>query len=185
MLFPIESAHWIPRSLAILAFAFSATAASAAPADFEIGEGYLSASVRDLVETHDWSLVWNANEDRLVSHPFTIENSSLRGALESLLSMYRGQFVADLYRGNRVVVVNTPPPRVGVEVPGAESADLAQRSTAAEPFPAGPDVDGTGGNPATESPVVVAYEVTGPSETDGLTTPLQSSGNEEESSGSR
>ena len=183
MPFPKESAHWIPRSLAVLTFVFSASAASAASADFEIGEGYLSASVRDLVESHDWSLVWSASEDRMVSHPFTIENNSLQGALESLLSMYRGQFVADLYRGNRVVVVNTPPPRVDIETPGAESVDLTQRSTMAEPFPTASDLDRIEGNPAIENRVVVAYEITGPNETDGATTPLQSSSDEEESSG--
>ncbi len=185
MLYPIQSARWIRRSLATLAFAVSVATASAASADFEIGEGYLSASVRALVESHDWSLVWSASEDRMVSHSFTVENNSLQGALESLLSMYRGQLVADLYRANRVVVVNTPPPRVDVEAPGAESVDLAQRSTTAEPFPAASNLDRTAEDPVIESPVVVAYEGFGSNEADGLTTHLQSSGNEEEPSGSR
>ncbi|MDE0223529.1 MAG: TcpQ domain-containing protein [Gammaproteobacteria bacterium] len=132
----------------------SAWAVLAESADFEVREGYLSASVRALVDSHEWSLVWSAGEDRMVSHAFTISNDSLEGALESLLAMYRGQFVADLYRGNRVVVVNTPPPRVDVELPGSAGNETARRSAAGEPALAEPNLDVAGA----ETPVVVAYE---------------------------
>ncbi len=169
MLFPIQSARGIARSLTALAFAVSASAVSAASADFEVGEGYLSASVRNLVESHEWSLVWSANEDRMVSHPFTIENNSLQGALESLLVMYKGQFVADLYRGNRVVVVNTPPPRVDIEHPGADVPDLAQRTTAGESFPTESDVDAGSNDQATTIPLVAANEPTGSDRNDAAT----------------
>ena len=182
MLSPTQSTRWIAHFLAILAFAGTASTVSAASADFEVGEGYLSASVRVLVESHEWSLVWSASEDRMVSHPFTIENNSLQGALESLLAMYRGEFVADLYRGNRVVVVNTPPPRVDIEVSGAVSAeDLAQQSTTS---PAVPDLSRADEDAVIEDPVVIAYEASGPDNPNGET-PQQWTGNESESSGSR
>ena len=168
MPFPIPSAHAIARSLATLAFAASAVTVSAESADFEIGEGYLSASVRTLVESHDWSLVWSANEDRMVSHAFTIENSSLRGALESLLSMYEGQFVADLYRGNRVVVVNTPPPGVDVEVPGAESMELAAQTTVGDPIPAESDFDAGNVHQGTAVALVTAHDSTASRSDDGV-----------------
>ena len=160
MLIPIQSARGMARSLTALAFAVSASAVSAASADFEVREGYLSASVRSLVESHEWSLVWSANEDRMVSHAFTIENNSLQGALESLLVMYNGQFVADLYRGNRVVVVNTPPPRVDVEYPGAESTDLAQRTTVRESLPTVSNFDAGSDDQRTTIPLVAADEST-------------------------
>ena len=167
-----------PRSAmrAIIAFAlamFASTTATAAESDdFEVRKGYLSASVRELVDSHDWSLIWSAGEDRMISHPFTIGNNSLHGALESLFSMYTGQFVADLYRGNRVVVVNTPPPRVDVELPGAEGADLAQQSTVVEPSPAQFDLDAESDDQGTDIPLVVAFDISGPDSPDGTTSPL-------------
>ena len=88
-------------------------------AEFEVGTGYLSASVRDIVESYGWSLVWAADEDRVVDYPFVIANGSLREALTDLLAIYGGQFVADLYEGNRVVLVDSAPPRVRVVLPGA------------------------------------------------------------------
>ena len=150
----------------------SASTTPAESGDFEVREGYLSASVRELVNSHEWSLVWNASEDRVISHSFTLANDSLQGALESLFSMYRGQFVADLYSGNHVVVVNTPPPRVDVELPGAEGADLAQQSTAAEPSPAQFDLDAESDDQGTDIPLVVAFDISGPDSPDGTTSPL-------------
>ena len=155
---PLSRPHPAIRTVAALALVMAASAVSAESADFEVREGYLSASVRELVESHEWSLVWSAHEDRMVSHAFTIANDSLEGALESLLAMYRGQFVADLYRGNRVAVVNTPPPRVDVELPGSPS-DQAARPSAA-PAESGLDVA------RVETPVAVAYEGPAPNGSD-------------------
>ena len=92
-------------------------------AEFEVAAGHLSASVRDIVESHGWSLVWAADEDRLVDYPFVIDNGSLREALTDLLAIYGGQFVADLYEGNRVVLVDSAPPRIRVVLPGAAAGD--------------------------------------------------------------
>ena len=163
---PLSRPHPAARSVAAFALVLSAWAVTAETADFEVREGYLSASVRELVDSHEWSLVWRAGEDRMVSHAFTISNDSLEGALESLLAMYRGQFVADLYRGNRVVVVNTPPPRVDVELPGAAGNEAVRRSTAGEPTLAETDLEVAGDGPA-ETAVVVAYEGPGPDGSDG------------------
>ena len=172
-----------PRSAmrAIIAFALAmfASTTAAESGDFEVREGYLSASVRELVDSHDWSLVWSANEDRLISYPFTIGNDSLQGALESLFSMYKGQFVADLYSGNRVVVVNTPPPRVDVELPGAESAELAQQSTEVKLFLAESDLDAESDDQGIEIPRVVAYQAPGGDSPDRATSP-RATGNEED-----
>ncbi|MDE0055055.1 MAG: TcpQ domain-containing protein [Gammaproteobacteria bacterium] len=151
------------RAVAALALVMAASAASAESADFEVREGYLSASVRELVDSHGWSLVWSAGEDRMVSHAFTISNDSLEGALESLLAMYRGQFVADLYRGNRVVVVNTPPPRVDVELPGSVGNQAARQSAVGEPAPVESNLVDAG----TETPMTVAYEGPAPDDSDG------------------
>ena len=178
MLFPLQSPRSFARFLATFALALSASTAPAESGDFEVRKGYLSASVRELVDSHDWSLVWSANEDRAISHPFTISNDSLQGALQSLFSMYKGQFVADLYRGNRVVVVNTPPPRVDVELPGAQRADVAQQSAT---FLEESDVKSV--DAGIDAPVVVAYEATGPDSPDGSTSP-QATGNEEDARGS-
>lgn len=92
----------------------------AVAAEFEVGAGYLSASVRQIVEGYGWSLVWVADEDRFIDHPFTVNNGSLREALNDLLAIYRGQLVADLYEGNRVVLIDAAPPRVRVVLPGEE-----------------------------------------------------------------
>ena len=86
--------------------------------EFEVGAGYLSTGVRALVERHGWSLVWKAKEDRVVQFPFTINipagqpEEALEGALSELLEAYQGQFVADMYRGNRVVLIDVAPPNV-------------------------------------------------------------------------
>ena len=103
--------------------------ASAANADFNVAAGYLSTSARTLATEYGWSLVWEAGEDRAIEHPFTIANDSLQGALEGLLGPYQGQFVADLYRANQVVVVRNAQPQVEVVLPGA--ATTAQTSQAA------------------------------------------------------
>lgn len=95
---------------------------SAEAAEFEVSSGHLSASVRDIVESYGWSLVWAADEDRVVDYPFAIGNGSLREALTDLLVVYRGQFVADLYEGNRVVLIDSAPPRIRVVLPGTASA---------------------------------------------------------------
>ena len=97
----------------------AAFAPSAAAADFNVAAGYLSTNVRMLATEYGWSLVWEAGEDRAIEHPFTIANDSLQGALEGLLGAYRGQFVADLYRSNKVIVVRAPPPQLEVVLPGA------------------------------------------------------------------
>lgn len=109
------------RTLLLLVAAFGFGAAAA---DFEVSAGYLSTNAEKLATGHGWSLVWEAGEDRLIEHPFTIANDSLRRGLEGLLGAYRGQFVADLYRSNEVVVVSTPLPQLEVVLPGAASADV-------------------------------------------------------------
>lgn len=100
-----------------------------APGEFEVREGYLSASVRQLVVSYGWSLVWEADEDRRIDFPFMVDNQSLEEALINILEGYRGQFVADLYMKNRVVVVDTPPPRVEVDLPGTQSQIIESDST--------------------------------------------------------
>lgn len=178
LLFP--SSRSAMRTVIACALAlFASTAAAEESGDFEVREGYLSASVRELVDSHEWSLVWSASEDRVVSHPFTISNNSLQGALESLLSMYDGQFVADLYRGNRVVVVNAPPPRVDITFPGAEAADLAQQSSPVESLPGEPAFDAESDDQGTTNPLVAAYETTGDDGTGGAMSP-PGTGNESE-----
>lgn len=96
----------------------------AAAADFEVTAGYLSTNAEMLATAYGWSLVWEASEDRLIEHPFVIANDSLQGALEGLLGAYQGQFVADLYRSNEVVVVGTPLPQLEVVLPGAPPGDV-------------------------------------------------------------
>ena len=160
------------RAIVVFAVATFASTAAAESGDFEVREGYLSASVRELVDFHGWSLVWSAPEDRVISHSFTIANDSLRGALESLFSMYGGQFVADLYRGNRVVVVNTPPPRVDVASPGAE---VAQQSAVVESSLAESHFDAASDDLRTTTPLVAAYEATESDSTDRATSPSTTS----------
>ena len=151
------------RAIIVFAITMFASTAAAESGDFEVREGYLSASVRGLVDSHGWSLVWSASEDRVISHSFTIANDSLQGALESLFSMYGGQFVADLYRGNRVVVVNTPPPRVDVTFPGVEGTDLAPQSSVIESFPGESDFDAGIDDRETTVPLA-AYDAKGSDE---------------------
>ena len=113
---------------------------AAVAAEFEVRAGYLSSGVRDLVQGHGWSLVWAADEDRIVDYQFSVTNDSLRGALTDLLEIYRGQFVADLFEGNRVVLVDSPPPRVrvvlpveGIEIPNSGGVELSSSAPALEP----------------------------------------------------
>ena len=114
--------RWTTTTLAFAALCWNvAVNGQPGTGEFEIREGYLSASVRELVSGYGWSLVWEAEEDRRIDFPFAVVNQSLEGALTSILEGYKGQFVADLYRKNQVVVINTPPPRVAVDLPGAES----------------------------------------------------------------
>ena len=93
---------------------------------FQVGPGYLSASVRELVGQHGWVLVWKSKEDRQVEFPFDLpvrpirgdsSEDALREALEALLEAYDGAFVADMYRSNKVVTVDTAPPQVSVVRP--------------------------------------------------------------------
>ena len=107
-----------PRRGALLLLAAGVGLGTAA-ADFEVATGYLSTNAQTLATDYGWSLVWEASEDRLIEHPFAIANDSLQGALEGLLGAYQGQFVADLYRSNEVVVVSTPLPQLQVVLPGA------------------------------------------------------------------
>ncbi|MCE2425350.1 MAG: hypothetical protein J4F45_09660, partial [Pseudomonadales bacterium] len=72
--------------VAVGALSWQATAA--AQENFVVEEGYLSTSVRQLVDSWGWSLVWKADEDRVIDHAFDIDNDSLKGALENLLGMY-------------------------------------------------------------------------------------------------
>ena len=107
-------------ALAALAGLLSLSSSAQATNNFEVGTGYLSTGVRELVEKHGWSLVWKAEEDRLVEFPFAIDipngtqEEALQGALSNLLDAYQGQFVADMYRNNRVVVIETAPANLQV-----------------------------------------------------------------------
>ena len=93
------------------------------------------------------SLVWRADEDRVIDHAFDIDidndNDSLKGALENLLGMYNGEFVADLFERNRVVLVGVPAAQTDVVMPGEviETAepDEADEGTAAEVAPSADD----------------------------------------------
>ena len=102
----------------LVAGALSWQSAALAQEDFVVREGYLSTSVGELVDYWGWSLVWRSDEDRMIDHAFSISNDSLEGALEGLLAMYSGRFVADLFEDNRVVLVGLPPPQVDVLMPG-------------------------------------------------------------------
>ena len=107
-------------TIAVLTSLLSLGALAQTTNQFQVGAGYLSAGVRKLVEEHGWSLVWKAKEDRAVEFPFTIDvpdgtqEEALQDALSNLLEAYQGQFVADLYRRNRVVVIDTAPANVQV-----------------------------------------------------------------------
>lgn len=115
-----------------------AVAPRAQGAEFEVGSGYLSASVRDIVEGYGWSLVWAADEDRIIDHPFTVSNGSLQEGLTNLLAIYRGQLVADLYQANQVVVVDAAPPRVRIVLPGEQAGnEPANEQTVVDPASSG------------------------------------------------
>ena len=107
---------------------------------FEISQGYLSASMQALARSHGWSVVWSSAEDRIIDYPFTIPNSSLEEALGNILAMYEGQLVADLYHGNRVVVISSAPPRSTVDMsadsPGAAVAPAPETADAVVATPA-------------------------------------------------
>lgn len=118
----------VRRIRRILVAAFSLAAAGAlgqAASEFEVGVGYLSTGVGALVEKHGWDLVWAAEEDRMVEFPFSIavpagsDEDALKGALTNLLDAFEGQFVADMYRGNRVVVIDVAPPNLRAARPSA------------------------------------------------------------------
>ena len=100
-------------------------------ATFEVKKGYLSNTLRELVDGYGWALVWQAGEDRVIDHPFWVPNRSMEETLTLLLEMYEGQFVADLFEGNQVVLVDTPPARIAVDLPGAESESAAAPTPAA------------------------------------------------------
>lgn len=102
---------------------------------YEIGEGHLSTSLRQLVEGHGWSLIWATEEDRTIDVPFTITNASLRDALTQLLALYDGKLVADLYQGNQVVVVNLAPPDTRVLMPNERSAEEGGDNDVSEDSP--------------------------------------------------
>lgn len=114
------------RTAAALALLAAAFAPSAAAAEFNVAAGYLSTNVRTLATEYGWALVWEAGEDRAIEHPFVIANDSLQGALEDLLGAYRGQFVADLYRSNKVVVVRAAPPQLEVVLPGRDQSSASR-----------------------------------------------------------
>ena len=161
MLLEFPSPRSVTRAVVVCALTTFAATAAAESGDFGVREGYLSASVRELVESHEWSLVWSASEDRVISHSFTIANDSLRGALESLFSMYGGQFVADLYQGNRVVVVNTPPPGVDVDLPGAHLSSVTESAISA------PGIDAASDDRETTMPLATRHDAPGNVVVDG------------------
>ncbi len=118
-------------ALVVFMGSFALSPGVAAKADgetqvFVVKEGYLSASIRQLVYEYEWALVWESAEDRVIDRPFHITNPSLEVALSSLLAMYKGTFVADMYRGNRVVQVTTPSPGVYVNLPADMVAEEPQ-----------------------------------------------------------
>ena len=123
--------------VAVGALSWQVTAA--AQENFVVEQGYLSTSVRQLVDSWGWSLVWKADEDRVIDHAFDIDNDSLKGALENLLGMYNGEFVADLFERNRVVLVGVPTAQTDVVMPGEEietaEPDETDEGTAAETAP--------------------------------------------------
>ncbi|MYF11475.1 MAG: hypothetical protein F4229_10925 [Gammaproteobacteria bacterium] len=102
---------------------------------YEVGEGHLSVSVRQLVESHGWSLIWATEEDRNIDVPFTITNRSLQDALIELLTLYKGKLVADLYASNRVVVIDLAPPDTRVLMPGEQSAMVGSDADGGEALP--------------------------------------------------
>ena len=150
--------------IALAVFGLVVTSGARA-AEFEVGAGYLSANVRDMVESYGWSLVWAADEDRVVDYPFTVSNGSLQEALAGLLTVYGGQFVADVFEGNRVVVIDAAPPRVRIQLPGEDVdavgvVELSTERTYGEGgAPVEPAVQNVGvGHDATRSTAVLPAE---------------------------
>ncbi len=84
-------------------------------------EGYLSASIQELVRGHGWTLIWDAEDDRFIDRAFSIPNPSLEDGLTSLLYMYQGELVADMYYGNKVVLISPPAANIRVELPERET----------------------------------------------------------------
>ena len=138
---PISTRRVVPEVLVgLVATTLMLLACSATAEDYEIREGYLSASVREVVEGYGWTLIWAAEEDRLVEHAYTVSNGSLPDVVTNILVMYGGHLVADLYEGNEVIVIDSAPPRMRVLLPGEAvdtAGDLAAADTSAT-RPAGP-----------------------------------------------
>ena len=139
--------------LALLAVGLCLATGAQAQIEFEVREGYLSSGVRDLVEQHGWSLVWKAKEDRVVEFSFSIRTrgdsseAALRDALEDLLDSYQGAFVADMYRANKVVTVDSAPPNLrSVQPLPLPFVASGQGQTTAEDTPANTETDVAGGS---------------------------------------
>ena len=97
---------------------------------FTVRTGLLSDNVRTLVRGFDWQLKWPGETDRRIEAPFSIPRDTLEATLRRLLELYEGQFVADLYQANRMVVVAPAPP--GVEIREAGAPPRAPRRTVRE-----------------------------------------------------
>lgn len=83
---------------------------------FTVQQGHLSANVQRLVNSYHWYLKWDSEEDRIIDYPFEISNRSLEDGINSLLAIYQGAFVADIYAKNQVVQIVTPSPRIEIEL---------------------------------------------------------------------
>ena len=106
------------RHLVVLALLASpATAEVEEDGWFVVNKGLLSANVKKLVEHHGWTLEWTSAEDRRISQPFKMESESLTHGLNTLLNLYEGRLVADLYSGNKVVHVFPKPHNMEVMLP--------------------------------------------------------------------
>ena len=144
---------WIGVPLALTVAGWSLAAGAQTQTEFEVREGYLSSGVRDLVEQHGWSLVWKAKEDRMVEFPFSIRTpggsseEGLRESLENLLESYQGAFVADMYRANKVVTVDSAPPNLRpVRALPRPSVASGQGQTTAEDTPANSETEAAAGS---------------------------------------
>lgn len=93
---------------------------------FTVERGYLSANIRHLVNGYRWSLIWDSEEDRVIDHPFKINNDNLEDGLYNLLVVYQGAFVADVYRSNQVVRIITPSPSLEIELPTDDQDEQAE-----------------------------------------------------------
>ena len=107
------------RRLALLALLLPAAAAATTGEEdrFAIHKGYLSASVQKLVQSYGWTLEWTSEEDRIIDQPFSVSNESLTDGLRNVLNQYKGKFVADLYFGNKVVLVSLLPSGTQIMLP--------------------------------------------------------------------